>query len=159
MARALHEAIDVGLDDLVEHGGGGGGERGAEQRVQKAAPRQAGAGGHAKTDEGGDEDEETEARLGEDHEVAHEARHDCRPDVFVGGRERQEDFSGGSAHAMERGSTDETGERDAAAVRRTGGDGARATAKAASSAAPFKTWKVVKVGGLVCRMTNTPSVS
>ena len=129
VAGALHEAIDLGFDALIEHGGGRCGEGGAEDRVDELQPVERAGGGHAEADEGGDDDEQAEARFGQRHQVGEQAR--------LGEVGRGSERGGGFGfHART---------SPAPAVKRLA---RKASSRlSASTAAPFTTWKVVSVIG------------
>ena len=135
MAGALHEAIDFGFDALVQHGGGGGGEGGAADGVKKLEPVEMRARGHAEADEGGDDDEQAEARFGQRHQVGEQA----------GLGEVGRDFEGGGIGGR--------------AAHGCASDFAKRPARKASSrlsartAAPLTTWMVVSVIGFTYQMT------
>jgi hypothetical protein len=69
-SRAIHQGVDMALDVLVQRQGSGGGQEGPDEHVGHTDEVRRAAERHEVSGEGGGEDHEQDARLGERDEIA-----------------------------------------------------------------------------------------
>ena len=97
MPGALHQAIGVGFDILVQHCGCARRQRGARDRIDEQSPNPSRPwGGHAKAHKCGHDDQQAQPGFGERHQIAQDSRARFHARHFQWDRY----FLGGPIHAI-----------------------------------------------------------